>query len=90
MEGLPYAKDMLGNNQDNMNETKVIGVQWDNSLDQLAFDIHHISNAAEVMDPTKRNVIGIVSRFYDPPGVLAPLTIRFKVFFSKLFVCQRG
>ena len=85
VEDLSYAKDMLGNYHDNKNGVKVLGVQWDSSSDQLAFDI---CNTAEVVDPTKRNVIGIVSRFYDPLGVLALLTIRFKIFFQK--VCVKG
>ena len=86
VEDLSYAKDMIGNYHDNMNGTKVLGVQWDNSLDQLVFDTYHICNAAEVVDHTKRNVIGIVSRLYDPLGVLALLTICFKVFFQKFCV----
>ena len=88
MEDLSYAKDMLGNYHYNKNGVKVIGVQWDNSSDQLVFNIQDICNTAEVVDPTKRNVIGIVSRFYDLLGVLAPLTICFKIFFQK--VCVKG
>lgn len=86
MEDLSYAKDMLGNYHDNKYGVKVLGVQWDSSSDQFVFNIQDICNAAEVVDPTKRTVIGIVSRFYDPLGVLAPLTIRFKIFFQKVCV----
>ena len=82
MEDLSYAKDMLENYHTNKNGVKVLGVKWDNSSDQLVFNIQDICNAAKVVDPTTRNVISIVSRFYDSLGVLA----RFKIFIQKVCV----
>ena len=38
------------------------------------------------MQPTKRNLVGLIGKFYDPLGFLAPTTIRFKILFQKL--CQ--
>ena len=40
-----------------------------------------------ITEPTKRNVVSIIGKFYDPLGFLAPVVIRFKRFFQKL--CQQ-
>ena len=37
------------------------------------------------LSPTKRNVISVIGRFYDPLGFLSPITIRFKVFMQELY-----
>ena len=42
--------------------------------------------AADNLQPTKRNLVSLIGRFYDPLGFLAPITIKFKVLFQKL--CQ--
>ena len=36
------------------------------------------------MKPTKRNAIGLIGRFYDPLGFLAPIVIKFKILMQEL------
>ena len=36
------------------------------------------------MDPTKRNIVSIIGRFYDPLGFLAPVIISFKILLQGL------
>lgn len=36
------------------------------------------------LDPTKRSIVGVTSRVYDPVGFVSPVTIRFKVLFQEL------
>ena len=71
-----------------MSIQEVLGVQWDCTTDQLSLDIHHIYEAAKGVEPTKLNIIGVVSRFYDPLGVLSPFTVLFKMLhvFQKLCI----
>ena len=79
VEDLSYVKSTLGGCKVDSSGVKVLGVQWDSIPDQLSFDIRHISNAEDKVQPTKRNIVSIVSRAYDPLGVLTPFTILFKI-----------
>ena len=69
-------------------EQKVLGVCWNPVDDCLLFDVSSVARLASTLEPTKRNVISIVGRFYDPLGFLTPVTIRFKIFFQKLCDCK--
>ena len=53
---------------------------------QSIFDICHICSLAKEMEPTRRNIVGIASRFYDPLGILSPITVRFKLMFQDLCI----
>ncbi len=66
---------------------QVLGVDWDVENDQLLFDISNLACFMKTMDPTKRNAISLATRFYDPLGVIAPVTVRFKQLFQKL--CEK-
>ena len=52
--------------------------------DTLEFDIRATAHSLQTLDPTKRNIVGFSSRFYDPLGYLAPVIIMLKVFFQEL------
>ena len=65
---------------------KVLGVNWNAYKDTLTFDLLELSSIAMDLQPTKRNVVSLIGRFYDPLGYLSPITIRFKTLFQKL--CQ--
>jgi hypothetical protein len=67
-------------------EYKVLGVTWNAQSDRLVFDLSDLHNVAINLQPTKRNVVSLIGRFYDPLGFLAPITIKFKIMFQKL--CQ--
>ena len=70
----------------NQGDVKVLGITWNPNSDSLKFDFSELSAAADNLQPTKRNVISLIGRIYDPLGFLAPFTIRFKILFQKL--CQ--
>ena len=57
---------------------------------ELCFDTGHACDAAGKIEPTKRNIISVASRFYDPLGVLSPFTVRFKILFQELCVKEVG
>ena len=80
-----YVKYTLGaTQQPQRGEQKILGVRWDASSDQILLDFNDISKMAANLEPTKRNVVSLVGRFYDPLGFIAPVTIRFKILFQEL------
>jgi hypothetical protein len=84
-----YADTMLGKPHSSEAPTvKVLGVIWSPQEDRLYFRVADIAEAAATTEPTKRNVISIVGKFYDPLGFVAPVIIRFKKLFQKLCVQQ--
>ena len=62
----------------------ILGVCWDPGKDQLVYRLDSIADLASSIEPTKRNVVSTVGRFYDPLGFMAPVVIKFKVFFQTL------
>ena len=65
-------------------QQKVLGVTWCRASDELLIDLGHILAVAEDMEPTKRGVISLVSKIYDPLGLISPVVIRFKILFQEL------
>ena len=80
-----YTKSTLGITQPaNAGETKVLGVRWDPVLDCLVFDFREVATQAANLEPIKRHIVGVATRFYDPVGFVSPVTIRFKMLFQEL------
>ena len=63
---------------------KVLGIQWDIQSDCFMFNFDEVASLAKNAEPTKRNVVSVVSRFYNPLGLVTPVTVHFKVFIQKL------
>lgn len=63
-------------------ETKVLGVKWNPLMDSLVFDFREVSGQVSNLEPTKRDVVGASSKFYDPLGFVTHVTIASR-FFSR-------
>ena len=71
-----YTKETLGVSQKSLQgEHKVLGVRWNTAADSLTLDVIAVAVAAQDLAHTKRNVVSVVGRFYDPLGVLSPIAI---------------
>ena len=80
-----YAKNALGSKQEVLTgEQKILGIHWNFMEDTLKFDLSHIAGSAEGLSSTKRSVVSMTTRFYDPLGVVSPCTVQFKVLFQQL------
>ena len=67
-------------------EQKVLGIHWDTTSDRLLSNLEEIASTARDLIPTKRSIVSLVGRFYDPTGYLAPVVVQFKIFLREL--CQ--
>ena len=41
-------------------------------------------------EPTKRCIVGVATKFYDPLGFMSPVTITIKIFFQELWINKVG
>lgn len=48
---------------------KILGVQWVVNEDEFLFDLNEVSTVLENSSPTKRSVVKITAKFFDPLGV---------------------
>ena len=85
-EDSSFAKSTLGAYSDSKFEgTKVLGISWDNDKDNLVFNLSELHKTAKDLSPTKRNVLRVVAKIYDPLGLIPPITAPMKVFLQDLF-----
>ena len=87
-EDTSYAKDTLGDSQERQGEQKILGVKWDFTEDHLVFDLRTMATHLRDLVPTKRHIVGVTTRFYDPLGFVAPVTVQFKMLFQELCVSK--
>ena len=66
---------------------KILGIIWDENSDTLNFDLKEIIETACSNIPTKRNILSILSSFYDPLGLIQPIIISLKILFQD--ICKR-
>ena len=63
---------------------KALGICWDTKEDTLFFDV--ANKIIDSVDPeTKRSLLSIASKLFDPMGLLSPFVIRAKVIFQDLW-----
>ena len=43
-----------------------------------------LAELAVRLEPTKRNIVSLVGRFYDPIGVLSPVVVSFKILIQEI------
>ena len=69
-----YAKAALGQNPITFRgQRKVLGVIWDIESDNLVYDFNHLSEAILATEPTKRQIVSVTGRFYDPLAIIQPV-----------------
>ena len=60
----------------------VLGIKWEPDVDVFRFDAIQIMVDETV---TKRNVLSMISKIFDPVGLLTPFTVKLKVFMRKIW-----
>ena len=85
-EDQSYAKSSLGvKTEEGPGTSKVLGILWDVAKDALRLDVGDVmAYATGESEPTKRSVASLSARFFDPLGVIAPVTVLFKIFCQTL------
>ena len=58
---------------------KVLGINWDLETDTIIFYFHELVNEAFSLPMTKRFILKISAKVFDPLGLISPITIQFKM-----------
>ena len=87
-EDTTYAKSAPGSEspQSKTVEQKISGLNWNFQMDTLVFKFDDIIKLAIDLPTTKGCVLKIITKVFDPLGVLSPVFIRMKFLFQEL--CQ--
>ena len=81
-----YAKATTGSSTDKQDDkfVKVLGVNWNNKTDELLFNFTELVKHANTLPVTKRSLLKISAKVFDPLGFLSPYVIRLKSMFQEL------
>ena len=80
-----YTRATLGGSQTlHSGEQKILGARWNVNTDQFVVSLDEIARLARSLEPTKRNIVSLVGKFYDPLGILAPGVVKFKMFLQTM------
>ena len=63
---------------------KVLGMNWNTHTDEIIFSFSSLSKYASSLPLTKRSVLKVTAKIYDPMGFLSPLTVEMKILFQEL------
>ena len=87
-----FANIMLGSSKvtKEKDEEKVLGLIWNSSTDSLVFRLDGLVDLARSLKPTKRNLLKIVTRIFDPMRLLSPIIIPMKRLFQELCISKLG
>ena len=88
-EDQSYANSALGPPCSD-DKAKILGVNWDSDSDKIYFDVHHVIDFANSLPPTKRSLLKIAAKIFDPLGCLSLFTINLKVMFQQFCLDKRG
>ena len=70
--------------------TKVLGVNLDSESDDLFYDLGSVLELAESLKPTKRSLLKIAAKIFDPLGGFSIYTIKLKVLFQEFCLNKLG
>ena len=96
IEKAEISKDVAKENASHKNShhpdpcTKVLGVSWDSESDDLFYDLSSVLELVKSLKPTKRSLLKIAAKIFDPLGGLSVYTIKLKVLFQEFCLNKLG
>ena len=82
-----YAGTVTGHCVATMNQpSRILGVIWDHTTDTFRFDLTHLACHVSSESVTKRVILRLTAKIFDPLGFVSPFVIQLKILFQSL--CQ--
>ena len=80
----------VSGNQERSNDSpcvlKILGVGWNTESDKIIFDLTEVKNYALALPITRRSLLKLTAKIFDPLGALNPFTIKLKCLFQETTV----
>ena len=85
-----YVKAIIGHNilQLSDHTSRILGVAWNSSRDAFSFDFAELCKHLKTTVVTKRLILRLTAKIFDPLGLFSPFVIQLKVLFQDLCVCE--
>ena len=68
----------------NNDKTKVLGIEWDTINDYLIYFFEDVVGSFKSVLPSKRSILGLIAKFYDPVGLIQSVIIKLKLLFQEV------
>ena len=82
-----YAGTVMGHCVPTMEQpSRILGVIWDHTTDSFRFDLTHLESYVNLESVTKRVILRLTAKIFDPLGLVSPFVIQLKLLFQSL--CQ--
>jgi len=65
---------------------EVLGMNWNTNSDEIIFSFSELSKYASSLLLTKRSILKVTAKIYDPMGFLSPLVVEMKILFQELCI----
>ena len=79
-----FTKSTIGPNQVSDKLVKTLAVCWDTESDEMSFDFKELIEYANTLKVTKRSLLKLSAKVFDPLGLLSSFTITMKCEFQSL------
>ena len=63
---------------------KILGLNWDSKENTIVYNFFSLAKLHTEEPVTKRNVLSLIAKIFDPLGLITPITTMLKVFMQKL------
>ena len=60
-------------------------MNWDCEKDTFCYKLLNIAEFGQSLEPTKRNVLRLMAKMFDPTGLLSPILVPLEVMFQQLY-----
>ena len=73
-----FIKSTVGPTRTADAPVKTLGIFWNTATEEISFDFTELIKSANKMQATKRSLLQLTAKLFDPLGLLRPFTITMK------------
>ena len=74
----------LGDHSIESEPSKLLGIHWNSKTDEFLFCFSELITYMNELPPTRRSILKVSAKIFDPLGLISPFVIRLKVLFQTL------